>query len=514
MPRPLHVLLLEDNVDDARLIVHELHRAGFEPLWERVETENEFLAQLSPGLDVILADYRQPQFDALRALDLVRGRTPDVPVILVTGALGDEAAVNCLKHGAFDYLLKDRLAWLGKAVINALDHKQSRIDERRAREALADLNAQLLRRLERLAALRQIDMAITASLDLRLSLNVCLDQVLLRLQVDAADILLYDPHTRYLDYATGKGFHSAGVREARVRLDHCGVGRVVRERCPLHVADLSQASEPFVRAPLFAEEQFVAYHAVPLLAKGQVRGVLEVFERSARQRDPEWLDFLETLAGQAAIAVDNACLFEGLQRATTELIAAYDATIEGWSRALDLRDKETEGHSQRVTELTIRGARMFGLSDTELVHVRRGALLHDIGKMGVPDAILNKPGPLDADEQEVMRRHPCFAYEWLAPIAFLRPALDIPYCHHEKWDGTGYPRGLKAEQIPLAARIFAAADIWDALRSDRPYRKAWPEERVCEHLLSLGGTHLDPDVLEAILPTIRPVGSGATAMAG
>ena len=166
---------------------------------------------------------------------------------------------------------------------------------------------------------------------------------------------------------------------------------------------------------------------------------------------------------------------------------------------MDLRDHETEGHSRRVTEMTLRLARAMGLDEAELVHVRRGALLHDIGKMGIPDAILLKPGTLTDEEWQVMRRHPTYAYEMLSPIAFLRPALEIPYCHHEKWDGTGYPRGLKGEQIPLAARIFAAVDIWDALRSDRPYRKGWPEERVCEHIASLAGTHLDPAVVAAFL---------------
>jgi putative nucleotidyltransferase with HDIG domain len=188
-----------------------------------------------------------------------------------------------------------------------------------------------------------------------------------------------------------------------------------------------------------------------------------------------------------------------LHRSNLELALAYDATIEGWSRALDLRDKETEGHSQRVAELTVRMARSMGMSESELVHVRRGALLHDIGKMGIPDAILLKPGPLKAEERAIMNRHPEYAYDCLSPITFLRPALEIPYCHHERWDGTGYPRALKGQQIPLSARIFAAADISDALSSVRPYRGSWPRERVVGHIRSLSGTHLDPEVVAAFL---------------
>ncbi|HEX8683293.1 MAG TPA: HD-GYP domain-containing protein, partial [Ardenticatenaceae bacterium] len=182
-----------------------------------------------------------------------------------------------------------------------------------------------------------------------------------------------------------------------------------------------------------------------------------------------------------------------------ELALAYDATIEGWSRALDLRDKETEGHSLRVTEMTVELARTMGMSEEEIVQVRRGALLHDIGKMGIPDRILLKPGALDDEEWEIMRRHPTYGYEMLAPIAFLRPALDIPHAHHEKWDGTGYPRGLQGEQIPLAARIFAVVDVWDALRSDRPYRPAWEKERVLEHIRQGAGKHFDPRMVSSFL---------------
>jgi diguanylate cyclase (GGDEF)-like protein len=227
--------------------------------------------------------------------------------------------------------------------------------------------------------------------------------------------------------------------------------------------------------------------------------VLEVFHRTPVEPEPEWFDYLDAIAGQAAIAVDNASLFDDLQRSHTELAMAYDATIEGWAAALDLRDKETQGHTRRVAEMSLRLANLLGIGGADLAHLRRGALLHDVGKLGIPDSILLKPGELSEEEWQVMRRHPGYAHEWLSSIPFLRPALDIPYCHHEKWDGTGYPRGLKGEQIPLAARIFAAVDIWDALRFDRPYRAALPEEQVIVHLRALSGTHLDPRVVEVFL---------------
>jgi putative nucleotidyltransferase with HDIG domain len=215
------------------------------------------------------------------------------------------------------------------------------------------------------------------------------------------------------------------------------------------------------------------------------------------------LDFLETLAGQAAIAIQDATLFENLQDSNSELFQAYDATIEGWSHALDLRDKETEGHSLRVTEMTLELARKFDLADEQLRHIRWGALLHDIGKMGVPDSILLKPDKLTDQEWERMKQHPVFAFEMLSPITYLKSSLDIPYCHHEKWDGTGYPRGLKGEVIPLAARLFAIVDVWDALRSDRPYRKAWSVEKTLEHIKSLSGTHFDPKVVDYFLDMVE-----------
>lgn len=267
----------------------------------------------------------------------------------------------------------------------------------------------------------------------------------------------------------------------------------------MHIADLNRSDETFVRAAEFAQEGFVTYHAVPLLAKGEVKGILEVFHRSPFEIDQEWSDLLELLASQAAIAVENVSLYEGLRRANTELTLAYDATIEGWSHALDLRDKETEGHCRRVTEMTVRLARAMGVGQDEIIQIRRGALLHDIGKMGIPDRILLKPGPLNEEEWQIMRQHPEYARDLLSRIQFLRPAIDIPFCHHEKWDGSGYPQGLAGEEIPLAARIFTVADIWDALSNDRPYRKAWPLGRVMEYIASLAGTALDPLVVETFL---------------
>jgi len=192
-----------------------------------------------------------------------------------------------------------------------------------------------------------------------------------------------------------------------------------------------------------------------------------------------------------------------LQEANQQLLSAYEATIEGWSRAMDLRDKETEGHSQRVTELTVRLAQGLAMGEEEIVHLRRGALLHDMGKLGVPDSILLKPAPLTDEEWAIMHKHPQLAYDMLYSIEYLRPALDIPYCHHEKWDGTGYPRGLTGEEIPIAARLFAVVDVWDALTSDRPYRPAWSEEEALAYIRGQSDKHFDPQVVDLFFKVIR-----------
>ena len=191
--------------------------------------------------------------------------------------------------------------------------------------------------------------------------------------------------------------------------------------------------------------------------------------------------------------------------ALDNLRVAYDETIQGWGRALDLRDDETAGHSARVAELTLQLAAAIGVSQEELVHIRRGAILHDIGKIGIPDRILQKNGPLSEAEWKVMKMHPVYSYEMLSPIKYLETALEIPYCHHEKWNGSGYPRGLKEEEIPLAARIFAVVDVWDALNSDRPYRSRWPVEKIKAHILEQSGMQFDPHVVAAFLEMIEQI---------
>jgi HD-GYP domain-containing protein (c-di-GMP phosphodiesterase class II) len=356
--------------------------------------------------------------------------------------------------------------------------------------------------IRRLIALRAIDMTISGSFDLQLSLNVVLDQVRDQLGVNAASILLFDPQTQTLKFSSGQGFDTKNIEQRVLHKGNDLVWRAVLDRKLYDIPDHLQETQAFTRKWLTDNEKFAAYLAVPLIVKNNVKGVLELFNCNPLSHNQEWIDFLETLAGQAAIAIENYQLYESLQQSNLELSQAYETTIEGWSKALDLRDKETEGHTQRVTRMTEKLAQALGLNETEIINVHRGSLLHDIGKMGVPDNILLKPGPLTADEWAIMRQHPLFAYEMLHPISYLRPALDIPYCHHEKWDGTGYSRGLKGENIPLVARIFSVVDVWDALNSDRPYRHAWTKEKISSYIHENSATYFDPWVAESFLDLV------------
>ncbi|MCX6025549.1 MAG: GAF domain-containing protein, partial [Chloroflexi bacterium] len=484
--RPMaHAGILDEHLNSLQLSWGE-GPLGQNPVGQAIRSAR------TQAIDDLSAD---PFHDAWSKATLDRGCTS--ALLLALGSAPGEAfgvlAICASEVGAFaieeEVLLLEQMA-------RDLAYGIGALRTRRAREAV---EGQLERQLERLHSLRAIDNAIVSSLDLRVTLAVLLDQATTQLKADAADVLLLDPHSLRLEHFASRGFRTRALEHTRLRLGEGQAGRAAATRMPVRIDDLHASPGTLALAPLLADEGFVAYYAFPLMAKGEVKGVIEVFGRKPFAIDREWEEFLATLTGQAAVAIDSARLFDGLQRSNADLTLAYDATIEGWSRALDLRDKETEGHTQRVAQMTEQLGREMGFSETLLMHVHRGSLLHDIGKMGVPDTVLLKPGPLTEEEWEVMRRHPEYAYELLSPIAYLAPAIDIPYCHHEKWDGSGYPRGLVGEAIPLAARVFAVIDVWDALRSDRPYRAAWPQAKALEHIRAGAGSHFDPKVVEVFL---------------
>lgn len=366
----------------------------------------------------------------------------------------------------------------------------------------ARLHRQTEQQLKRLTALRNIDISISAHTDLHTTLQLLIEQTIKQLEVDATDILLVEKTTKNLKFYLGNGFKDPNTKLIQLRAGEGLPGKAIRERRILHSNKLiTEASTR--RQNWFTEEGFHCYYCIPLNAKGNILGVLEVFKQTHINTPPEWMDFLETLAGQAAIAIDNHELVEDLKQSNEELAQAYDTTLEGWGKALELRDRETQGHTLNVTELTLKLARYIGIPENELTNIYRGALLHDIGKMGIPDNILHKPGPLTKEEWKVMRQHPQLAYNMISSIPYLHTAIDIPYCHHERWDGTGYPRGLKGEEIPLAARIFSVIDVWDALLTDRPYREAWPHQVVIDYICNESGTRFDPNIVEIFIEMIE-----------
>ncbi|MEJ2599081.1 MAG: HD domain-containing phosphohydrolase [Anaerolineales bacterium] len=373
----------------------------------------------------------------------------------------------------------------------------------------AALHEETERQVQHLAALHTIDKTITSNAEIQTTLMVVLDQAILQLDIDAGAIYLNDTLTQSLSPGVHQGQFktplpvSKGMDYQAKRANQ--EGQIVRLSLN---EEVSEADNEFI--DWMRREEFIACLSIPLIAKGKVRGVLELYRRSEFPNDPQWNDFVDTLAHQTAIAIENASLLVNLHRSNEELQMAYDRTLEGWAKALELRDKETEGHSQNVTQMTLRLAKAMDVSKEELVHIHRGALLHDIGKMGIPDSILLKPGPLTPDEWKVMKQHPVYAYQLLASIPYLRPSLDIPYCHHEHWDGSGYPNGLKGEQIPLPARIFSIVDVWEALSSDRPYRKAWSPERIRDYLLEQKDKHFDPRIVDVFLDILENPGPDQT----
>ncbi len=346
-----------------------------------------------------------------------------------------------------------------------------------------------------LAALRAVDMAISASMDLPITLRVLLNQVNLQLGVEATSILLLDPHTQTLKYSAGLGFQTPVIETTALRLGQSYAGQAALERRIIMAEDLNTKASRIL-TPEFNQENFSHYIGVPLVSKGVVKGVLELFNRTPFKQDPAWFGLLESMAGQAAIAIENAMLLDEVQKVNINLRSAYDATIEGWARSLSLREGDSQGHVKQVADLTVELAQTAGYQGEGLLSIRRGALLHDIGKLAIPDTILFKPAPLTEDEWKIMKTHPVVSKRILSSIDFLQPAIDIPYSHHEKWDGTGYPDGLKGSQIPFAARVFAIVDCWDSLRSNRPWRKAWTDEQAWDYIINNSGKAFDPQIVE------------------
>lgn len=361
-----------------------------------------------------------------------------------------------------------------------------------------DVSSHFRSRREQVQALAGVGSFINSSMGLENVLVEVMDALIVLMKAERGFLMLKNRDGR-LNVRIARDAAHRNLTEDAFGISMSVVGRVLEQ-------DEAVLTFNAQKDPRFGTQTSITAHhllsilCAPLKLKDELIGVIYVDNRAQAGifKDDD-LELIASFSNQAAVAIDNARLIDELQSKNQELETAYQATLEGWVRALDMRDKETEGHTVRVTNLTEKLAKKMGIGSGELIHIRRGALLHDIGKMAIPDGILLKPGALDAEERALIEKHPVYAYEMLSPIKFLNPALDIPYCHHEKWDGSGYPRGLKGGGIPLAARIFSVVDVWDALVSNRPYRKALPPEDVKRRIRDDAGAHFDPHVVDAFL---------------
>jgi PAS domain S-box-containing protein/putative nucleotidyltransferase with HDIG domain len=450
-----HVLLIEDEDPHAELIERAFEDQSDRFTIHRVKSLTEaraFIQKQEP--DLIIADWRLPDGESMELLPNQHDPLY-TPIILMTSYGNEKIAVEALKSGALDYVVKSPESMLDMPHIaeKAIDAWRARAERIHMQKALLDSEAQF-----RLLAENASDMIA----------RLTTDGKMLYVSPASKTILGYEP-----EELTGK-----------VSFDL------------MHEEDRPWVVSLFEKRPI-KNSYTIAYRA---LHKEGYYVWLESSARPVFDKNTNELTEIQTASRDITERKKNE---EALKLAHTNLQEAYEKTIEGWVRALDLRDRETEGHTQRVTELTLRVAAKLGFTDEEMVHIKRGALLHDMGKMAIPDEILQKPGPLDEGEWTKMRQHPVYAFEMLSNISYLHPALEIPFFHHERWDGSGYPRGLKGEEIPLAARMFAIVDVWDALSSDRPYRKKLPRKEVIAYLREKSGTLFEPRLVDIFLEMIE-----------
>lgn len=455
MDDSVHILLIEDDPAHAELIQRAFEDRGDQSrltIAHTLEEARHCIRTSKPSL--IIADWRLPDGDSSELLaEEHSSATP--PVIIMTSYGSERNAVEAMKSGALDYIVKssESMTDMPHIAENAIKQWKISLEQERMQKALAEREAQF-----RLLAENSSDM-----------------------------ISRHDENGNFLY--------------------------------------VSPASQSLLG---YAPEELIGQPILPLVHPDDAKLIVELFSSPswndptaaisyrARNKNGDYI-WLETTARVIFDREKNVTEIQAasrditerkesqvaLQRAHQNLQDAYDKTIEGWVKALDLRDHETEGHTQRVTEMTVRLARQLGCTEEEIVHIRRGALLHDMGKVGIPDDILQKPGPLDDKEWKKMRKHPLYAYEMLSPISYLNQAVIIPYYHHERWDGSGYPHGLKGEEIPLFARLFSVVDVWDALTSDRPYRARMHPKDVIEYLKRESGKLFDPYIIEKFLPLIE-----------
>ncbi|MEW6548643.1 MAG: HD domain-containing phosphohydrolase [Spirochaetota bacterium] len=363
--------------------------------------------------------------------------------------------------------------------------------------------ARLKAQVKNISFLKFISRTINIHMDFDTVMGSLLSQAKSILECDAIALYLADKNQETLECMASSGFKTNLVSHTIVKFGQPNIGTAAEERRVVSAYDFEAVDPACAFGFLIDKEEFRSQHGAPIIVGGKIKGALEVWFRKTLRPGPEWFVLFDAIANQVGMALDYNALYADLQKAYLDLETSYEATIEGWSAAMDLRDEETEGHSRRVTTLSLSLAAKLGLSESEIAQVRRGAFLHDIGKIGIPDSVLKKPGPLNDEEWVLMKEHPKKALEMLGRIPYLKDSLDIPLYHHEKFDGTGYPYGLAGQKIPLAARLFSIVDVFDALTSDRPYRGAWTKERAIAYLREQKGKHFDPELIDVFISMVE-----------
>jgi len=445
MATDIRILLVEDSEDDAQLLLREIRKGGYSPYFRRVSSRSDMVREIEENdWDVILSDFAMPGFSGIGALEVWQEKGLDIPFIIISGTIGEETAVMMMKDGASDYMMKQNLTRLNAAISRELRDARVRRERRHAEYLLRDSERRFSLFMDHFPGLVFIQDVNGQMLYVNNRFKEAFPQVEWAGQ-RVADILNPD----WVELFSAKPPQAAG--------------------------DWTIQSVGYVQSPVGGRWFEMTKFLIPREnAMALVGGfALDVSERMQAEAD--------------------------LLKAKQDLEEAYEKTLEGWAKALELHERETYGHSQNVVELSVDLAREMGLDESEILHMRRGALMHDIGKMGIPERILLKPGKLDSGEWAIVRQHPRMAYDLLSQIEFLKPAIDIPYCHHEWWDGSGYPRMLAGENIPLKARIFAVVDVFRALREKRAYSDIWPEEKALEYIRSQSGQHFDPHVVDVFL---------------
>ena len=583
MVDPVHVLLVEDEPAHAELVRRAFEERGGEIVLSIVSSLSEARAYLTSNHPpkLIIADWRLPDGDGMDLLVIDREHMV-APIVLMTSHGNERIAVEAMKAGALDYVVKseETLADMPHIIERAIrewnyelerEHMQATLREREAMfRLLAENSTDMISRYDTEGKTLYVSPACRTLVgyepnelighssfefihpeDLSgpiRALNLLPSQdtvtnVSYRVQRKDGSMIwfetsfraLRDPQTGAISeiHAASRDITARRKAEDELRANEDRFRSLVQNSYEIIIV-LSADSKIIYESPsttrilgyipgrlLGQTPDFVVHPDDLAKVEESIRGLLQKYqyvntlEFRVRHANNNWI-YLEAFGtnlldnpGVNGIVVTLRDISErkrsevALQSAHIDLVQAYEATIEGWSRALDLRDHETEGHTQRVAEMTVKLAHAIGIPESEWIHIRRGALLHDIGKMAIPDEILLKPDKLTEAEWVEMRRHPQYAYDMLHPITYLRPALDIPFYHHEKYNGTGYPHQLKGKAIPLSARLFAVVDVFDALSSDRPYRKACSRSEVLAYFNEQIGEHFDPQIVDKFLELVH-----------